>query len=101
MSWLSYFNGDVASRYAPANQAGKGLLGTSFDQQASYAKIDASLSYTAPGGRYMVEAFGQNLTDHHIRTSASVEGTSVGLPAVFLSNYEPPRTWGVRVRANF
>ena len=27
-SWLSYFNGDVASRYAPGDQAGKGLLGT-------------------------------------------------------------------------
>ena len=101
MSWLSYFNGDVASRYAVGDQAGKGTLGTSFDQQASYSKVDASLSYTAPGGRYMLEAFGQNLSDHHIRTSASVSGPTNNLPAVFLSNYEPPRTWGVRVRANF
>jgi iron complex outermembrane recepter protein len=101
MSWLTYFNGDVASRYAPADQAGKGLLGTDFDKQAAFAKIDASLAYTTPGGKYMVEAFVQNLTDHRIRTSASVSGPTNGLPAVFLSNYEPPRTWGVRLRAGF
>ncbi|MDE1917069.1 MAG: TonB-dependent receptor [Sphingomonadales bacterium] len=101
MSWLTYFNGDVASRYAAANQAGKGLLGTDFDKQNAFAKIDASLAYTAPGGKYMVEAFVQNLTDHRIRTSASVSGPTNGLSPVFLSNYEPPRTWGVRFRAGF
>jgi len=100
-SWLTYFNGDVASRYDAANQAGKGTLGTAFDQQKAYAKIDMALAYTSPKGNYGIEAFVQNLTDHRIRTSASVSGPTNNLPAVFLSNYEAPRTWGVRARAKF
>lgn len=100
-SWLTYFNGDVANRYATANQAGKGTLGTAFDKQDAFAKVDIALGYTAPGGKYQIEAFAQNLTDHHIRTSASVSGPTNNLPAVFLSNYEAPRTWGVRLRAGF
>jgi len=102
-SWLTYFNGDVASRYPTANQAGKGLLGTAFDKQDAFARIDLGLNYTAPGGQYEVEAFALNLTDHRIRTSSGVSGTvgTNGLSTVFLSNYEPPRTWGVRVRAKF
>jgi iron complex outermembrane receptor protein len=101
MSWLSYFNGDVASRYTGGNQAGKGLLGTAFDKQGAFAKVDLSLAYTTPGGKYMIEAFTQNLTDHRIRTSSGVSGPTNGLAPVFLSNYEPPRTWGVRLRAGF
>jgi iron complex outermembrane receptor protein len=100
-SWLTYFNGDVASRYPAADQAGKGLLGTAFDQQKAYAKIDLGLTYSAPGDKYQIEAFGQNVTDKRIRTSAGVSGPTNGLPAVFLSNYEAPSTWGVRVRAKF
>ena len=96
-SWLTYFDGDVASRYAdPAN---KGVYGTAFDKQNAYAKIDLALTYTAPNGRYLIEAFGQNVTDKRIRLSAG----SYGAPAnpVFLSNYAPPRTFGGRVRINF
>jgi iron complex outermembrane receptor protein len=100
-SWLTYFNGDVASRYPTANQAGKGTLGTAFDKQDAFAKVDIALGYTAPGGKYQIEAFAQNLTDHRIRTSAGVSGPTNNLPAVFLSNYEAPRTWGVRLRAGF
>ncbi len=100
-SWLSYFNGDDASRYAAGDQADKGTLGTDFDKQKAYAKIDLSLTYASPGDRYEIEGFGLNVTDKRIRTSASVAGTTNGLSAVFLSNYEPPRTWGVRVRAKF
>ena len=98
-SWLTYFNGDVASRYA--DPTGKGLLGTAFDKQKSYAKLDLGLTYASPGDRYEIEAFGQNVTDKRIRTSSGVAGTTNGLSAVFLSNYEPPATWGVRVRAKF
>jgi len=102
-SWLSYFNGDGTSGYAAADLAGKGLLGTAYDQQKSYAKIDLGLTYASPGDRYEIEAFALNATDKRIRTSASVSGSvgTNGLSSVFLSNYEPPRTWGVRVRAKF
>ncbi|WP_260928125.1 TonB-dependent receptor [Novosphingobium sp. 9] len=98
-SWLSYFNGDVASRYDADDQAGKGLLGTGFDKQKAYAKVDLGLSYSSPDDRYGVEVFVENLTDKRIRTGASVAGATSGLTPVFMSNYEPPRTWGVRLRA--
>ncbi len=96
-SWLTYFNGDVASRYA--DPTGKGTYGTAFDRQKGYTKLDLGLTYTAPSGRYLVELFGQNITDHKIRLSAG----SYGAPAnpVFLSNYAPPRTIGGRFRLNF
>ncbi len=101
-SWLSYFNGDDPSRYVEPATHVSGNYGTDFDKQKSYAKIDLAMSYTAPSGRYSVEAFSLNVTDKRIRTSASVAGpNNGGLPAVFLSNYEAPRTWGVRVKASF
>jgi len=102
-SWLSYFNGDQVGGYAPEDQAGKGLLGTDYDKQKAFAKIDLGMTYAAPGDRYEIEAFSLNVTDKRIRTSAGVSGSigTNGLPSVFLSNYEPPRTWGVRVRAKF
>jgi len=96
-SWLTYFNGDVASRYA--DPTGKGTYGTAFDKQKAYAKVDLGLTYTPEGGRYLIELFGQNVTDHKIRLSSG----SYGAPQdpVFLSNYAPPRTIGGRVRLNF
>jgi iron complex outermembrane receptor protein len=102
-SWLSYFNGDSTNGYAAADLAGKGLLGTDYDKQKAYAKIDLGLTYASPGDRYEIEAFSLNVNDKRIRTSAGVSGSigTNGLPSVFLSNYEPPRTWGVRVRAKF
>ena len=101
-SWLSYFDGDDASRYVEPATHVNGNYGTGFDKQKAYAKVDLAMSYTAPSGGYSVEAFGLNVTDKRIRTSASVSGpNNGGLPAVFLSNYEAPRTWGVRVKANF
>lgn len=96
-SWLTYFNGDVASRYA--DPTGKGAYGTAFDRQKAYAKVDLGLTYTPAGGRYLIELFGQNVTDHKIRLSSG----SYGAPQnpIFLSNYAPPRTFGGRVRLNF
>ncbi len=97
-SWLTYFNGDVASRYAdPAHVSGN--YGTAFDRQKGYAKLDLGLTYAPAGGRYVIELFGQNVTDHKIRISSG----SYGAPQnpVFLSNYAPPRTIGGRVRLNF
>ncbi len=103
-SWLSYFNGDDPSRYGgPGTDPNhvSGNFGTAFDKQKAYAKIDLALKYTAPNDRYTIEAFSLNVTNHKIRTSSSVSGPGNKLPAVYLSNYEPPRTWGVRVGAKF
>ena len=97
-SWLTYFNGDVASRYSDPTHV-SGNYGTAFDRQNAYAKLDLALSYTPANSRYVIEFFGQNVTDQRIRLSAS----SYGAPAnpVFLSNYAPPATYGGRVRLNF
>ncbi len=96
-SWLTYFNGDVASRYA--DPTGKGTYGTAFDQQKAYAKVDLGITYQPSGSRYLIELFGQNVTDHKIRLSAGAYGAPAN--PVFLSNYAPPVTWGGRVRLNF
>ena len=105
-SWLSYFNGDDASRYGGPGTDPDHVdnhFGTAFDQQKAYAKIDLGLTYASPDDRYEIEAFSLNVTDKRIRTGASVSGPTANppQPTVFLSNYEPPRTWGVRVRAKF
>lgn len=97
-SWLTYFNGDVASRYADPTHV-SGNYGTAFDRQNAYAKLDLALSYTPGNNRYVIELFGQNVTDHKIRLSSG----SFGAPTnpVFVSNYAPPATYGGRVRLNF
>ena len=98
-SFLTYFDGDDPRRYAsPAHV--NGGYGKGFDEQGAYARLDLALSYIAPNNRYVVEVFGQNLTDHRIRLSAGSYGTPTYAP-VFLSNYAPPLTVGGRVRLNF
>ncbi|WP_419828029.1 TonB-dependent receptor [Sphingomonas sp.] len=101
-SWLTYFNGDDPSRYAdPTHVSGNGGAGYGydFDKQKAYARVDLALTYTPDSGRYLIEAFAQNVTDHNIRISAG----SYGAPQnpIFLSNYAPPRTFGGRIRYNF
>jgi iron complex outermembrane recepter protein len=105
-SWLSYFNGDDPSRYGgpdtdPNHVSGN--FGSAFDKQKSFAKIDLGLTYSSPNDRYQIEAFALNVTDKRIRTSAGVSGPTSNpvLPTVYVSNYQPPRTWGVRVRTKF
>ena len=58
------------------------------------------MRYSAPEDRYLVEGFVQNVENAHIRTGAGAFGPTRYAP-VFLSNYQPPRTWGVRVKAAF
>ena len=98
-SYLTYFDGDDPSRYADPTHVDGGF-GKSFDEQKGYARVDLALTYTAPNNRYVIEAFGQNITDKRIRLSAGSYGTPTYQP-VFLSNYAPPRTFGGRIRLNF
>ncbi|MDB5455406.1 MAG: TonB-dependent receptor [Caulobacter sp.] len=80
-SWLSYFN-----QGAP-------------DRQGSYTRSDVSVRYDPPSDKWSAEAFVQNLEDKDIKAGAG----SFGAPAtpVWLSVYQPPRTWGVRLKASF
>ncbi|EIZ78038.1 TonB-dependent receptor plug [Novosphingobium sp. Rr 2-17] len=103
-SWLSYFNGDAnpfVNANDPAdNMPDRGTNGTDWDRQKAYFRSDASLRYTSASQNYSVEAFIQNIEDGKIRTNATAFGTPRYDP-VFLSNLQPPRTWGVRAKANF
>ena len=97
-SWLSYFDGDPVSRFI--DPAGKGTYGTDWDKQKAYTKLDVAISYQAPNSKYVIELFGQNVTNTRIRTASFVYGPIVN-PPVFLANYAPAATWGGRVRLNF
>jgi iron complex outermembrane receptor protein len=81
-SWLSYFN-----QGAP-------------DQQGSYTRTDLSVRYEPPTDPWSVEAFVQNLEDKNIRTGAGTAGQG-NYPVVWSSVYQPPRTWGFRLRTKF
>ncbi|MFW2828898.1 TonB-dependent receptor [Sphingomonas sp. ID0503] len=101
-SWLSYFNGD-SNPFVTANTDGipnRGNWGTDWDRQKAYFRSDFSLRYEPDSRAYLVEAFVQNIENKHIRTGAGSFGAPRYDP-VFLSNLQPPRTYGVRVKANF
>lgn len=103
-SWLSYFNGDanpfVNANLPADNMPNRGTNGTDWDRQKAYFRSDAALRFTSADRNYTVEAFVQNIENGKIRTGAGAGGTPRYDP-VFLSNLQPPRTWGVRAKANF
>jgi iron complex outermembrane recepter protein len=89
MSWLSYYNervpiGGVAD----------------WDRQKAYSRTDYSLIYQGLGDkRYEVEAYVRNIEDHNVKSNAYVYMIqNVPYP---LAVYQPPRTWGVRLRYRF
>jgi iron complex outermembrane receptor protein len=81
-SWLSYFN-----QGAP-------------DQQKSYTRTDVTLRYEPAEAPWSVEAFVQNLEDKNIKTGAGAAGVPNYDP-VWTAVYQPPRTWGVRLKTKF
>lgn len=74
-SWLSAFN-----------------LGDG-DKQDSYHRTDLSMRYQNPTGSWYADFYVDNVENGKIRTSAG--RTSVGSGFVYLSQYLPPRTFGV------
>ncbi|WP_333680001.1 TonB-dependent receptor [Dyella sp.] len=78
MQWLSPFN-----------------LGSG-DQQKAYVRTDLSLRYTEPQDRWWVNAYVQNVSNDRIRTNASRFTTANG-GFVYVSQYLPPRTYGVEL----
>jgi iron complex outermembrane receptor protein len=81
-SWLSYFN-----QGAP-------------DQQGSYTRTDVSLRFEPADAPWSVEAFVQNLEDKNIKTGAGAAGVPNYDP-IWTAVYQPPRTWGFRLRTKF
>ncbi|OOG66061.1 TonB-dependent receptor [Rhodanobacter sp. B04] len=75
--WLSWFN-----------------LGAP-DQQKAYVRGDLSLRYSEPGDRWYVNVYVQNVSDDRIKTSAG--SSLVNGDLVYISQYLPPRTYGVQL----
>jgi iron complex outermembrane receptor protein len=63
--------------------------------QPSYSLVNATISWTAPGDRFIASLWGKNLSNAIVADGylASVFGT--------LSNYAPPRTYGAKVEVKF
>jgi iron complex outermembrane receptor protein len=88
-SWLSYYNETVP------------IGGVSdWDQQKAYTRTDLSLTYKGQGDkRYEVEAFVRNVENKDIKANAAVYNIqNVPYP---LAIYQPPRTWGIKLRYHF
>ena len=82
-SWLTYFNAPV------------------HDEQPGYEKTDLSIKYEEPNRKWSVEAFVLNLENKDVKTDSSTFGTLAQNNVTWLSDYQPPRTWGVRLRATY
>jgi iron complex outermembrane recepter protein len=81
-SWLSYFE-----QGAP-------------DRQDAYTRTDLLLHYQPLNSPWSAEAYVLNVEDNNIKVDAEVYGTPNYSP-VWMSIYQPPRTWGMRLRRKF
>ncbi len=63
--------------------------------QTGFAKFDASLGYRAPEDRWSLTAFVRNIGNTVVKTGVFVLGPNA------TTWLEPPRTWGLNLRANF
>jgi len=61
------------------------------DEVDAYAKTNFNLAYEAPGAKWSAQAFVYNLEDRRVRNYAL---TALGH---YFSDYDPPRTYGVRI----
>ena len=96
-SFLTYFNGDRTDRVVNGVPV---YYGSEFDKQSAYTRSDLAIRYTSPEDKYVLEGFVQNVEDAQVRTSSTASGYPRYDPK-FLSVYQPPRTFGVRVKAAF
>ena len=67
--------------------------------QAPYATINAGVRYTTPGGRWSVDLWGRNLTDHFIISNNIISAPLYS--SVRVGSLAPPRTYGVTGSVNF
>jgi iron complex outermembrane recepter protein len=72
------------------------------ERQGAYTLVDLGVIWKAPGERWTVEAFVRNVGDKDIISNDGLQSNTLG-NGFGLDNfaYYPPRTWGVRVGANF
>ena len=65
------------------------------DRVDAYSKSSVDITYKSSSGKWSIDAFGDNLENHAIRSAQFV------LAGTYLSYYDPPRTYGVRVSRDF
>lgn len=67
--------------------------------QAPYATVNAGIRYTTASGRWSLDVWGRNLTDHFIVTNNIVSAPLYS--SVRVGSLAPPRTYGVTASVNF
>lgn len=87
----------AGARLRYQSQVLTGLDFTPLEYQDAYTTLGASVTWTSPGDRYQVAAFGNNLTDE------AVVANSFQPPfgAFVVGTLRPPRTYGLRLGARF
>lgn len=90
VSYLSNFNS------APTNAQKAGSFADARKQKA-YGKLDLSLRYEDPTGKWEAEAFVTNATNEMVKTDASWLGDT----NTWVSFYNPPRTFGIKAAYRF
>ena len=69
-----------------------------FQESGSDVTADASLRIGRPDGSWSVTGYVQNLTNERVQTVSLFAGTTGN---VIVTNYAPPRTFGMRLSAGF
>ena len=67
--------------------------------QASFASVNAGIRYTTASGRWSLDFWGRNLTDHFIITNNIISAPLYS--SVRVGSLAPPRTYGVTASVNF
>jgi len=72
------------------------------ERQKGYTLVDANIVWRSSDNRFSVEAFVRNATNKDIISNDGLQSNTIG-NGFGLDNYTyyPPRTYGVRVGANF
>ena len=69
-----------------------------FQESGSDFTADAAIRFGPTGGKWSITGYVQNLTDRTIPVLSQFAGTTGN---VIVTNYAPPRTYGVRARIGF
>jgi iron complex outermembrane receptor protein len=67
------------------------------DKQKAYTRGDLSLRYTEPGDKWYVNAYVQNVTDGHVKSSAASSALLASGTVAYTAQYLAPRTYGVQL----
>ena len=68
-------------------------------QQKSFATGNAQLTYAPPGERLQFVAFVRNFTDKAVFANAARNFTAS--PSINVFEFQPPRTYGLRISYNY